>query len=280
MSNVVYWSPSKSWADVWAEVVAAGGYAIILVEGIAPGGITRTVTYGSYDFGRVIFRALPRYGINSGNIFITFAPGVLLDAGDVVALNVDGPIRFSASAPLMTPGPKQIALNFSGGAQLRSTADVTLFNSSFTGGQHVIRNLNSGGVQTATGATNPAIFLNHATANMVIESRGVGFNNASFSFGGFYPPSIGGLAGSSVTVYADPQAFVTPSDVAAPVAFLQQTAYSLRVPFAQGNALPAPSVAYDGALYRLAGSPGVPGKLYCCLADAAGAYGWVLVCSG
>ncbi len=275
------WSTDKTWTQLWAEVQAAGGFGIILVDPNVPAGSpSLVISDGSYDFSNILFKMMPRYGFNNGQVNVTLDTGVRIDAGTTVGLHLDGPLVFRASAALMSSSSKQVALTFKDNALLRQTADVVLFDTTLpsASGQHVVRTTNSAGLLAAGGGSNPVIYLNSATGVLSLEVRGVGFNGQCFSGGGTFGAAIGGLAGSAVVYYNDPNAFVSPSDVASPTTFTLTNAYPLTAQ--RVTALPTASVTFRGRIARIEGGGGVADTAHICLKNADGSYSWIQFATG
>lgn len=244
--GVYRWTTAKTWAQLWAEVQAGGGIGVIYVD--LPASPTRTITAaeGPYDFTGIEFRFLPEFGPSSVNT-VTFAAGTLIDAGTKVVLRARGPGRFVASTALMTADAnKQVILDFAEQNGLSTTADVTLFRSTFAG-QHALY-LRSGRIATSANVTNPFFYVNNATGTVQVFYEALSSNNAGYtSFAGNF---AGGISGSSCIFYgtAFTQSAWRPACVTAPMVTVAPAINSLMFPrFADVTSFPgAPSSQNQG----------------------------------
>jgi hypothetical protein len=163
-SSGYLWSSGKTWATLWGEIQAGGGFGTVYV----PPRSSVTVTgVGPYDLNDIKFVGL-------GNISdLNFDPGVLVDAGANVSLTFEN-LSIFGQAPMITPGSKVVELslhrcylsNYGGGAALFSTSAtgnrIWLYDSS-------LRNENGTPTDAILNLTDPA-------ARLTVVTSGGGFS--------------------------------------------------------------------------------------------------------
>jgi len=186
------WSLTKTWAQLWAEVQAGGGFGTIIVE-TDRFGTFRDVDIGSYDWTKIRFEGLPNsYGTTFGPL-INLPAGVLLDAGDHVAIHGDQIVFLVFGTLMATGGSKRVVVDLSGGSRLFRVGDITIFDSSADDSYF---NLLSSSI-AGDGTTLPLFNLTSATAfcfvDILLNLSGVVIPDRCF----------GGVAGSSVGFSAD-----------------------------------------------------------------------------
>ena len=104
--SLFFWAVGKTWATLYAEIVAAGGAGIVLLPSFSFVTIT-DLGVGPYNLNNLEFVGL------AGRSIIAIDPGVLLDAGTEIALTFSNLFIFG-QAPLMTPGSKAVVLHLDG----------------------------------------------------------------------------------------------------------------------------------------------------------------------
>jgi hypothetical protein len=104
--NVFFWNAGKTWAMLYAELIANGNYGIVLLPSFSFATIT-DLGVGPYNLNNVGFVGL------AGRSIIAIDPGVLLDAGAEIGLTFSNVFIFG-QAPLMTPGSKAVTIHLDG----------------------------------------------------------------------------------------------------------------------------------------------------------------------
>lgn len=163
-ASVVLWTPAKTWAQVNAEIVAAGGYVIVYVftDPSSPG-TPSTVTAGAWDLSRVSFVGVQQGTF--GGVYLSFAAGATInDAGGHANLALDN-IQGEVNAALCPNGCSvNVTLQDS---SLTRTGDFIVFPQTaalgvFLYGVSLIGNTGSPltGFFDAANSTNPQIIAN------------------------------------------------------------------------------------------------------------------------
>lgn len=237
-TSMIWWT-TQAWSVIYEQIQAAAGPAIVYVVA----GLSYEVPAGAYDLSQVTFTRSD--AASSSAAFIQFDAGVLLDAGAVVGLSLDGVLIF-ASAALMTPmAAKNVVVRARHGGTLISSGSGTFTLFDTTGTSSLVE-LFEGAIRNNNGPTfnlGASSFLNYVAYGGLCS-----WNIGAAPPGGHV---VSGASGASVTLTLDAltRAKFDPAFVGSPVTVaLSAFPDVLALPPLATGSLPTPTAGNAGQL--------------------------------
>jgi len=313
--GIVHWTYDKSWTDVYAEIVACSGNAVVYVynnpaTNVDPNGAPLHVTAGAYDLTKVQFVGVPQGEF--GFAIIEFDAGATIDAHGIMNLNLTN-VQPNVNGPICSP--LCVVNIYLTGSTVTRKIDATVIPQA----SNLFMKLDTGRFTNAAGLVTTTAFLDAApNAIPVMQARNssscdinIYGGDATVTWALLYS-SDSAAVGATNTLLVASGAALSPAVLAVSGVMLKGSTFS-SLPTADANnkralkydntnnrpvysdggkwvatgvitgtlaARPTAGVNFRGMYYAVQAANGFADTFYVCLKSAGDTYSWVLLGTG
>ena len=238
LATVISWVNPTPWADIYSQIVLAGGIARVLLSDSAG----YVIPAGSYNLSGVSFDGV---GADENGTQLEFASGCHIDAGPVVGLNLFGVTSFCSSPLMIVDAPKQVRVNLRDGSTLIGLSAQPTFSMFRPGGS--LGTIHFFDIEDSQMRNNSGdcIFVNDSTSFLWVQAFG-GKTSLDTDF------SFSGVAGVLAILFGDgftQTELFRPNLLTPPVAVAFGQTANFGFPLQTTAGLPAPTLAHLGQAF-------------------------------